>query len=165
MDVADLLQGRTRETKIRRDAQGRWWNGEERIEHAGVARSFDGWIERTSDGRLCLANDINWAYVEVDGPAYFVRSVRIEGDSAVLLLSGDRQERLDPASLRVGPDGALYCDVQDGTLSARFDNHAAMQLGERLQPDESFDLEGARWVPRVVDDPFASASSRGKRTP
>lgn len=165
MDVADLLAGRTRETKIRRDAQGRWWNGDERIDHAGVARSFDGWLERTSDGRFCLANEINWAYVQVEGPAYFVRSVRFEGDDVMLHLSGDRVERLDVASLRTGDDGALYCDVQDGTLSARFDNHAAMQLGERLVDGEAFDLGGKRVTPKLVADPLASRSSRGKREP
>ena len=58
MDPSALIPGRTRETRIRRDARGQWWNGEEPIDHGGVARSFDGWIERTSDGRLCLANGL-----------------------------------------------------------------------------------------------------------
>ena len=33
MDPAQFLQGRTRETEIRRDARGRWFNGEDRIDH------------------------------------------------------------------------------------------------------------------------------------
>jgi len=165
MDIAELREGRTRETKIRRDPQGRWWNGDERIDHAGVARSFDGWIERTSDGRFCLANDINWAYVVVEGAPYFVRSVRFEGDDAMLTLSGDRVERLDPRTLRTGPDGALYCDVQEGTVTAVFDNHAAMQLGERLVDGDAFEISGDRYPAHAVSDPLASKSTRGKREP
>src|SRR5689334_11217408 len=132
MEPGELLTGRTRETSIRRDAFGRWWNGDERIDHPGVARSFDGWIERAEDGRLCLSNDINWAYVRVEGPPYFVRAVHWEGDAAVLTLSGERHERLDPTTLRADRDGVLHCDVLGGTLAARFDNHAAMQLAERI---------------------------------
>lgn len=168
MDPNDVLAVRTRETKIRRDAQGRWWNGDERVDHPGVARSFDGWIERAEDGRLCLANDINWAYVEIEGPPYFVRSVRFDGDEAWLTLSGDREERLDPSTLRVGPDSALYCDVRGGTLAARFDNHAAMQLGERLVPDgpdgqdEAFALGGGHFRPAVVADPLAPSPRDAK---
>lgn len=165
MDPNDLLAGRTRETRIRRDAKGRWWNGEERVDHPNLVRSFDGWIERAEDGRLCLANDINWAYVEVEGPPYFVRSVRLEGDDALLTLSGDRNERLDPATLRIGPEGALYCDVLGGTLAARFDNHAALQLGERLIAEasgEAFSLGGGLHRPPTVEDPLAPFAGNAK---
>jgi hypothetical protein len=158
MDVGELLTGRTRETAIRRDALGRWWNGDERIDHPKVARSFDGWIERAEDGRLCLANDINWAYVSIEGPAYFVRALRWDGESAMLTLSGERHDKLDPATLRAGDDGALYCDVLGGTLPARFDNHAAMQLAERFATDdvgEYLAIAGEKFRAPTVADPLA----------
>jgi uncharacterized protein len=158
MDVGEIPTGRTRETAIRRDALGRWWNGDERIDHKKVARSFDGWIERAEDGRLCLANDINWAYVSIEGPPYFVRAVRWEGERAILVLSGDREEKLDPQTLRASEDGVLYCDVLQGTLAARFDNHAAMQLAERFVPDDAgacLVIDGERFLPPTVTDPLA----------
>lgn len=137
--------GRSRETEIRRDAQGRWWNGSDPITHPLLTRSFDGWIERTDDGRLCLKNDINWAYVTIEGPPYFVRSLEVEEgsiDRVTLHLSGDLTEKLEPASLHEGPDGALTCTVRGG-LSARFDSHASMQLEPLLvQTGEGLALRG-----------------------
>lgn len=143
-DPNALMTGRSRETAIRRDAQGRWWNGEDPISHVLVARSFDGWIERAEDGRYCLKNDINWAYVEIEGPPYFVRSVVIERpsiDAVTLRLSGGHEERLDPRTLISHPDGALTCSVRAG-LTARFDSHAAMQLAPLLIETEA----GLAWL-------------------
>ena len=37
-------------SNIRRDAQGRWWNGGEAIAHPLLTRAFDAWIERADDG-------------------------------------------------------------------------------------------------------------------
>ena len=132
-DPAAML-GRSRETAIRRDAQGRWWNGPDAITHPNLTRSFDGWIARAEDGRTCLSNAINWAYVTIEGPPYFVRAVTLERpsiDAVVLHLSGDIDERLDPSSLRESADGALTCAVRAG-LWARFSAHAAVQLAPIL---------------------------------
>lgn len=128
-DPAALL-GRSRETAIRRDAQGRWWNGPDRVTHPLVVKSFDGWIEKAGDGRYCLKNDINWAYVAIEGPPYFVRSVELARpsiDAAVLVLSGELRAPLDPATLVENDDGSLSCAVRGG-LEARFSSHAMMQL-------------------------------------
>ena len=160
-----IPEGRSRETKIRRDALGRWWNGDEAITHPLLVRAFDGWIERTGDGRYCLKNDINWAYVTIEGAPIDVRACRIEreGDAiarCVLVLSDGRQERLVARTLRESEsDGALYCDVRDGTMPARFDRHAAMQLGElliELDGAVAIAIGGERITPPIVRDPLAS---------
>jgi hypothetical protein len=147
--------GRTRETKIRRDARGRWWNDQDPITHANLVTAFDAWIGRAEDGRYCLQNDINWAYVTVEGAPIDVRTVRFEGDGVMLSLSDGRTEPLDPATLREGPDGALYCTVRSGTMPARFDVHAAMLLGERaIETDRGIALrigETSVVPPRIVD--------------
>ena len=152
-----LRRGYTRETAIRRDRRGRWFKGEERSEHPGVARSFDGWIERAADGRWCLRNDINWAYVAIEGPPYFVRGVRLAPDALpVLLLSGDHEEPLDPETLRMDAADALWCDVRGG-LPARFDPHAQQGLAELVDEDEQgvvLRLAGAAVRPPRVDDPM-----------
>jgi hypothetical protein len=127
--------GLSRETTIRRTADGRWFHDEEPLENEKLSRAFDRWIERAEDGRFCLKNDINWAYFSLEGAPYFVRSVRISDGKASLLLSNDREVELDLASLREGPDSALYCEVGEG-LTARFDKHAAVQLGELLLEDD-----------------------------
>lgn len=154
-----MLQGRSRETKIRRDAQGRWWNGEDPITHPLLVQAFDAWIARAEDGRYCLKNDVNWAYVTIEGAPVAVRAVAFDKDGAIAMrLSDGRTEALDPATLRQGPDGALYCQVRGGTLAARFDRHAAMQLAAAIGEDEAgvyLEIAGAKTRPPAVDDPIA----------
>lgn len=158
VDPASYLQGRSRETTIRRDAQGRWFHDGDPLEHPNLTRSFDRWIERAEDGRYCLKNDINWAYVTIEGAPLFVRSLRFDADEAWLLLSNECEERLVPETLRQSEDGALHCDVAGGTLVARFDHHAQTQLERVLREDERgvyLAFGGGRVRPPVVGDPLA----------
>ncbi len=158
MDPAQFLQGRTRETEIRRDARGRWFNGSDRIEHPKLVRSFDAWIDRAEDGRFCLSNAINWAYVQIDGPAYFVKDVVASDEGIELLLSGELREPLDSATLRQGPEGALWCGVREGRCPARFDNHAVSKLSDWIGEDEQgvFLQVGAHKVrPPLDPDPLS----------
>jgi hypothetical protein len=157
MDPNALLAGRTRETAIRRDASGRWWNGEDRIDHPNLVRAFDAWLDVAEDGRYCLKNDINWAYVAIEGAPLFVRSVSVDRDPPRLTLSDATEEALDVASLRQGADGALYCDAREGRLSARFDRAAAQALEPLLDEDDEgvfLKIGGDRIRPPVVDDPL-----------
>ena len=156
MDPASFLNGRTRETTIRRDDQGRWFFENDPLEHPNLVRAFEGWIERAEDGRYCLRNDINWAYFTLEGPPFFVRSVRFEGGGVWLHLSGGHSELLDPSTLRQGPDGALYCNVR-GAMAARFDRHAMQQLEAVLQQDDKgvyLALGADRVRPPVAADPL-----------
>jgi hypothetical protein len=158
MDPAQFLQGRTRETEIRRDASGRWFNGEDRIEHPKLVRSFDSWVDRAEDGRFCLSNSINWAYVEIEGPAYFVKDVDINAEGIELRLSGDLHERLDPSSLAQGPEGALWCAVRDGRCPARFDNHAVSKLSGSIGDDDDgvfVLIAGQKVRPPELSDPLS----------
>jgi hypothetical protein len=142
--------GLSRETQIVRTADGRWFNEGEPIENPKLARAFDRWITRAEDGRYCLKNDINWAYFKLEGAPYFVRAVRRTGEPASLLLSNDAEVPLVADSLREGEDGVLYCDAYPGE-AARFDSHAAVQLGELFEED--------------ADGPFLCAGERRVRPP
>lgn len=158
MDPGQFLQGRTRETEIRRDAAGRWFNGEDRVEHPNLTRSFDSWIDRAEDGRFCLSNSINWAYIEVEGPAYFVRDVDVSEQGIVLLLSGDLREPLDSASLCQGPESALWCAVREGRCPARFDNHAVSKMSDWIAEDEEgvyVRIAGEKVRPPELADPLS----------
>jgi hypothetical protein len=158
MDPANFLTGRSRETAIRRDAQGRWFHEEQPLEHPNLVRAFDRWVDRAEDGRYCLRNDINWAYITLEGPPLFVRAVRIpSADKVELMLSDDTTEPLTAASLRQGPDGALYCDARQGKLVARFDRHAMQQLEPLLKEDPQgvyLALGDQRVRPLSVRDPL-----------
>lgn len=158
VDPASMLQGRTRETKIRRDAEGRWFNDGVELTHPLLKQAFDRWLIRAPDGsgRYCLSNDINWAYVAVEGAPRFVRKVSMTDGGVRLTLSDESEVPLDPSTLRQTADGALYCTVQDG-LVARFDRHAMMQLASQIEEDEAgvYLALGSEIVrPPLVDDPL-----------
>jgi len=158
MDPNQFLFGKSRETNIRRDAQGRWFDGAEPLLHPKLVRAFDRWLERAEDGRFCLKNDINWAYVSVEGAPLFVRTVTIGSDGAVqLTFSDERSEPLVAHSLRQDRAGALYCDARGGQLVAQFDRHAQQQLEPLLREDADgvyIALGGEQIRPPVVDDPL-----------
>ena len=160
MDPSNFLTGKTRETTIRRDAQGRWSQDGQLLEHPNLIRAFERWIDRAEDGRYCLRNDINWAYITIEGPPLFVRTVQLDPNGSILLqLSDDRIETLDPSTLRQGPDGALYCEARGGSMAARFDRHAMQQLEPILKEDAAgvyLALGSERVRPRVVADPLAA---------
>lgn len=164
-DPNKLLGGLTRETQIYRDARGRWFNEGQPLEHPNLVRSFEGWVDRAEDGRYCVSNDINWAYIQLDGPAYFVRAVRIGPQGRITLhLSGDREEVLDASTLRQDENGVLYCDVREGRVPARFDAHAMMQLEECLRQDDEglfLQLGNRRVRPPHAADPLQTVKNDG----
>jgi hypothetical protein len=162
MDPANFLQGMTRETTIRRDAEGRWFYDGEPLEHPNLTRAFDRWVSRAEDGRYCLKNDINWAYIALEGAPLFVRNVHAAAGRPMLALSNDTSVPLALETLRSGPEGALYCNVpagEAGTLVARFERHAASQLEPWLGEDGAgvyLEVAGQRVRPAVVSDPLVT---------
>lgn len=155
MEDPRLPPGFSRETTIRRDAQGRWFHEGAPVENPAVARAFDAWVARAEDGRYILENDINWAYVEIEGAPVFVTGVDIDVAGVTLHLSDGRQEPLAPATLRQDEDGRLYCDVRGGQLWAAFSRKATLQLEPLVQEDEAgiyLELGVARVRPPVQDD-------------
>lgn len=159
MEPDQFLSGRTRETKIRRDALGRWFDGDEPLEHLNLTRAFDQWLDRAEDGRYCLRNDINWAYVTIEGAPLFVRSVHLDGSSVpTLTFSDTKQAPLAVHTLRQGPDGALYCDARDGSWVAQFERHAQQQLEPVLREDDTgvyLALGTEKVRPPVVAEPLS----------
>lgn len=145
------------ETRIRRDARGRWYDDDVPIEHEGIERAFDRWLERDPETRRYrLNNELSWGWVTIEGPPIFVRAARLDAAAAVLILSDARVEPLDPTTLRQDADGALYCDVRGATMTARFDTAAAVALSDALveTPEGvAFAHAGARHPIPVVTDP------------
>ena len=110
---------------------------------------------------------MNWAYVSIEGPPLFVRTVEIADAQVVVALSDGTAERLDPGTLRQGEDGALYCSARGGKLAARFTPDAAQRLAPVVAEDDDgvyLDIEGARVRPPTIVSPSLIAPIRRMST-
>ncbi len=125
--------GRSRESTLRLDAEGRFWHDGARVENVAMIAALHTWIGRhPDDGRYVLSNGYDWTYFAVDDAPYQVRSLRLEPDRVTLVLSDGTEETWEPESTRVGADGALYATVKRqaraGPFEAKFSRHAQASL-------------------------------------
>jgi hypothetical protein len=140
-------EGRSRESTIVLDREGRFWHEGALVEHPKLAAAMHTWIGRhPDDGRYILTNGYDWTYFTVEDAPYFVNAVRIEtareGPRASeiaavrLVLSDATEEEWRPAETRIGDGGALYTRVHfsspGGPFDARFTRHAQASLAPVL---------------------------------
>jgi len=133
-------EGRSRESTIRLDGEGRFFHDGVPVEHPKLRDALHTWISRhPDDGRYILTNGYDWTYFVVDDVPFFVRSVRaIEGE-AVLVLSDGTEEPLDPSSVRANERGELYVvvkrEAKGGPYDAKMTRFAQTQLEPFLEPE------------------------------
>ena len=90
-------EGRSRESSIVLDAQGRFHHDGELVEHPGMARAFASWIDRhPDDGRFILNNGYDWSYFRVEDVPFFVLGVREQAGQARALALGRQREPARP---------------------------------------------------------------------
>jgi hypothetical protein len=135
-------EGRSRESAIRLDADGRFWHDGRPVDHVGLRAGLHAWIRRhPDDGRYILSNGYDWTYFTVDDAPYVVRSLREEPGRIVLVLSDQTEEPWIAERTRVGDDGSLYAEVKaglpGGPFEAKFSRHAQTSLGPWLHEDAS----------------------------
>ncbi|MGE0325093.1 MAG: hypothetical protein AB7K71_15110 [Polyangiaceae bacterium] len=125
--------GRSRESTIRLDKDGRFWHDDALVEHPQMAKAFAAWISKhPDDGRFILTNGYDWTYFRVEDTPYFVTGLRLLDGKPELSLFDGSQEPMDPGTLREGPDGALYLRVKQGEFEARFQPSAQLELAPLL---------------------------------
>lgn len=130
--------GRSRESRIVLDAEGRFSQDGAPFEHAKLAQAFHRWIGRhPDDGRYILSNGLDWSYFTVEDAPFFVRQLVEKEGALLVILSDDSQEPLDPAHCRIGSSGAVYMQVKHGErggpFEAKFTRHAQTALAPHLE--------------------------------
>lgn len=141
-DSADFFRmaappGRSRESTLRLDPEGRFWHDGELVEHPALRAALHSWISRhPDDGRYILTNGYDWTYFAVDDAPYVVRALRPSAEGVELLLSDGTEEPWTPETTRIGDSGALYARVKavarGGPFEARFSRHAQTSLAPML---------------------------------
>jgi len=136
--------GRSRESTIRLDREGRFWHDGGLVENERLAQALHGWIARhPDDGRYILTNGYDWTYFTVEDVPYFVQAIEITPDGIDLTLSDGTTEGLSTEGLRSGDDGALNTRVKGGEFPAKFSRHAQIAL-EPAMVDLGEDRVGLR---------------------
>jgi len=131
-------EGRSRESSIVLDAEGRFQHDGVVVEHPGMVRAFASWIGlHPDDGRFILNNGYDWTYFRVEDVPYFVLDLREEGGKLWLRLSDGSESPLDPGTLAEGARGALYAAVKGGRFRARFRQAAQTALAPWLSSAEN----------------------------
>ncbi|MBI3202970.1 MAG: DUF1285 domain-containing protein [Myxococcales bacterium] len=126
-------EGRSRESTLRLDSEGRFWHDGVRVEHPGMQRAFASWIDRhPDDGRFILQNGYDWTYFDVEDVPFFVQKLRVTAEGASVVLSDASEEPLDPGTLSVGANDAVYLRVKGGRFEARFMPEAQTELAPLL---------------------------------
>jgi len=134
-------EGRSRESSIVLDAEGRFHHDGVVVEHPGMARAFAGWIDlHPDDGRFILSNGYDWSYFRVEDVPFFVLGLSERDGALQLRLSDGSESPLEPESLTLGAQGALYTTVKNGKFSARFTQGAQTALAPWLASDEKGDI-------------------------
>jgi uncharacterized protein len=125
--------GRSRESSIRLDAEGRFWHDGAKVEHPGMAVAFASWIARhPDDGRFILTNGYDWTYFEVEDTPFFVASLRATPDGPVLRLFDGTEEPLDATTLRLDAEGRVRLRVKGGRFDAKLTRDAQIALAPFL---------------------------------
>jgi len=128
-------EGRSRESTIRLDGEGRFFHDTAPVEHAKLAEALHTWIARhPDDGRYILTNGYDWTYFTVEDVPYFVRSIREADGDIVLVLSDGSEEPLDPATVRANDRGELYLSVKAGAKGGPFDAKMTRFAQTQLAP-------------------------------
>jgi hypothetical protein len=131
-------EGRSRESTIRLDGEGRFFHDDAIVEHPKLRDALHTWIARhPDDKRYILTNGYDWTYFIVEDVPYFVRSIREEDGDAILVLSDATEEPLEPSTVRANERGELYLNVKagakDGPFDAKMTRFAQGQLGPFLE--------------------------------
>lgn len=128
MDPA-LLRKLREESGLRLDKEGRFWHRGDPIEHARTIAVLHQGIHRAEDGRWATRIGREWAYLEVEDAALWVRRVE---DTRAQLASGQWVD-FDPSTVAVGADDALYVRIHGER--ARLTRPAQLSLADALYED------------------------------
>jgi hypothetical protein len=114
---------------------GRWYSDDEPIPNRAICRLFSRALQVLPDGRARLELGPDRAEVTIEDTPWVVTGV--DGsprDGFTVVLNDETREALDPRSLRVGDDHALYCRVKGGHHEARFLRPAYYHLARHFEP-------------------------------
>lgn len=120
---------------LRIDRDGDWYDEGVQVTHAGILANLRGNLKKDADG-FFIQTRVRIP-VRVDDAPWVVTRVERRGDTLHALLNDGTQERVDPATVRLGAGDVPYCTVKAGAFAARFSRAATFQLLALADYDEA----------------------------
>ena len=156
MDEAHLNLLRE-QSGLRLDREGQFLHQGEVVEHERLALALHRGLHRAPDGRWATRLGSDWAYVQVDDVARFVRAVAIDerlGKLRAELVDGS-EAVIDPSTLALGAADALYVRMADGER-ARLSRAAQLSLANAL-----IDQGGGKFALRIGERRYPVGADGG----
>ena len=124
---------------IRIDKDGVWYYRGTEMFRKDIVQLLYQHIKLDQDGKYLVEIGEDQAYLDVEDTPYVVKSVSFifsasdKKDIIRLHMPDDSMDELDPSSLRVGSDNALYGIMAGLGLEARFSRSSYYQLAEHIE--------------------------------
>ena len=121
--------------ELRIDRDGEWYDEGVQVTHPGILANLRSNLKKDAEGYF-IQTRVRIP-VTVDDAPWVVTRIERRGDSLDAILNDGTQERVDPATVRLGPGEIPYCTVKAGAFDARFSRAATFQLLALADYDEA----------------------------
>jgi hypothetical protein len=120
---------------LRIDRDGDWYDEGVQVTHPGILANLRSNLKKDADGYF-IQTRVRIP-VNVDDAPWAVARIERRGEALHAVLNDGSEERIDPASIRLGRGDAPYCSVKNGAFEARFSRAATFQLLALADYDEA----------------------------
>ncbi|HEY3097823.1 MAG TPA: hypothetical protein VGL14_02890 [Methylomirabilota bacterium] len=120
---------------LRIDRDGDWYDEGIQVTHPGILANLRTNLRKDAEGYF-IQTRVRIP-VNVDDAPFVLTRIERRGEALHAVLNDGSEERVDPASIRVGPGDAPYCTVKAGAFEARFSRAATFQLLALADYDEA----------------------------
>ena len=120
---------------LRIDREGDWYDEGVQVTHPGILANLRSNLKKDDSGYF-IQTRVRIP-VRVDDAPWVVTRIERRGETLHAILNDGSDERVDPATVRLGPGDVPYCTVKAGTFEARFSRAATFQLLALAEYDEA----------------------------
>jgi len=120
---------------LRVDRDGDWYDEDIQVTHPGVLANLRTSLRKDADGYF-IQTRVRIP-VKVDDAPFVVTRIERRGEMLHAILNDGSDERVDPATVRLGRADVPYCGVKGGAFEARFSRAATFQLLALAEYDEA----------------------------
>jgi uncharacterized protein len=121
--------------ELRIDLNGDWYDEGIQVTHPGILANLRENLKKDPDGYF-IQTRVRIP-VEVDDVPWVVARIERRGEGLHVVLNDGSEERVDPASVRLGRGDVPYCAVKGGAFQARLSRAATFQLLALAEYDEA----------------------------